>query len=85
MTSYFYALIVTSQFPIQATQIFYSFLTCTCVPPFEKGSATHDHTHAKRTIIRKKLQAKFKYVSIEQNRKYLHRVVITKTDRKSNL
>ena len=28
-----------------------------------------NYTHAKRTIIRKKLQAKFKYISIEQNRK----------------
>jgi len=31
------------------------------------------------------LQAKFKYICIGQNRKYLHSVVITKTGRKSNL
>jgi len=31
------------------------------------------------------LQAKFKYICIEQNRKYLYSVVITKTGRKSNL
>jgi len=36
-------------------------------------------------IIRKKLQAKFKYICIEQNRKYFHSVVITETGRKSNL
>jgi len=44
-----------------------------------------NHTHAKRTIIRKKVQAKFKYIWIGQNRKYLHSVVITKTGRKANM
>jgi len=44
-----------------------------------------DHTYAKRTIIRKNLPAKFKYICIEQNWKYLYWVVITKTDIKSNL
>jgi len=39
----------------------------------------------KKTIIRKKLQAIFKYICIEQNRKYSYSVVITKTGRKSDL
>jgi len=30
-----------SQLPIQTTKIFYRFLTITCAPHFEKGSATH--------------------------------------------
>jgi len=50
-----------------------------------RDARVDNHTHAKRTIVRKKLQAKFKYSSIEQNRKYLHSVVVTETDRKSNL
>ena len=35
---------VTSQLPIQTTKIFYSILTCTWAPHFEKGSATHGHS-----------------------------------------
>jgi len=50
-----------------------------------RDARVDNHTHAKRTIVRKKLQAKFKYSSIEQNQKYLHSVVVTETDRKSNL
>jgi len=45
----------------------------------------HNHPHAKRTVIRKMLQAKFKHMCTEQNRKYLHSIVITKTARKSDL
>ena len=41
--------------------------------------------YAKETIIRKRLQAKFKYICIEQNRKYLYSVVINKNGRKLNL
>jgi len=33
---------------------------------------------------RKKLQVKFNYICIEQDRKYLHAVVINKTGRKPN-
>jgi len=32
---------------------------------------TPGHTHAKRTIIRKKFSRKIKYICIEENRKYL--------------
>jgi len=34
-------MLVTSQLPIETTNIFYSFSTCTCAPHFEIGSATH--------------------------------------------
>jgi len=37
-------MLVTSQLPIQTAKILYSFLTCTCVPHFEKGSATRAST-----------------------------------------
>jgi len=35
-------MLVTSQLLIQTTKIFYSCLTCTCAPHFQKASATHD-------------------------------------------
>ena len=43
-----------------------------------------NHTYAKKIISRKKLQAKFKCICIEQNRKYLYPVVINTNGRKSN-
>jgi len=38
-------MLVTSQLPIQTTKVLYIFLTCTCAPHFEKGSATHVSHH----------------------------------------
>jgi len=52
---------------------------------YRRDARVDNHTHAKRTIIRKKLQAKFKHICIKQNIKYLYTVVITKTGRNSNL
>jgi len=50
-----------------------------------RDARVDNHTYAKETIIRKRLQAKFKYICIEQKQKYLHSVLITKTGSKSKL
>jgi len=62
-------MLVTSQLIILTTQIFYSFLTCTCAPHLEKGSTTHGHNSL---LLRRKTFValnKFPHVKVARNTK----------------
>jgi len=54
-------MLVTSQLPIQTAEIFYSFLTCTCAPHFEKGSATNAWRTWSVSLPKKTRKAKLRF------------------------
>jgi len=46
-------------------------VTFSCHLCSRRDARVESHTHAKRTIIRKKVTREIKYICIEQNRNYL--------------